>query len=626
MTRLPRTLVPPLTFLALTSCAGDSSNPSSSEPALSASEASPEASTEPTSSSLVGGGGIMAVGSGTMSGTPAAPPAAMPNDGEDTPGTATGAPTSTSPAPTPADSEDPPSNDTAGAPNSPASGAAGTPEPTEGSGGSDSEGAAGGGGQDPPGTGGSGETAPPSFSRPDGVIPNEPQSPSTVGVDQGSWDDGIISPTMEYGHQINQPVVHDGYLLVAGNEEFWVYDVVDPTAPSLLSYFETPNRRVGGEAESHTLSFARYGDNFYLVTIGGTGIDTWDVTDMSAPRHLAKVPIAGTNYGDYTEAVWGVTWQGQYIYVGATNNGIKVVDASDPAAPEVVAEVGTSQYGGVSAGPLEAVGNVLVVMTPKESGGIATLDISDPTSPTRLASFTTQMSYIGNFYRHWAFLITPLRAWDVLSDPSNIGSGSSPIATLNHEGSEYFAFSDDYLFLGHVRTEIGGAPGASKISVSNTAQMRVEERIWGRMDQGGLNDDQFPLPIGNLLVLGDDQAPYHGWFIAVHDTETDVRAPEVDTVIPKPEESGVSTRSRIGITFSDNIELATVNAASFFVRPVGGEPLPGKYGSRLTVLNFDPDEDLEPGTTYEVVLRAGGVTDLVGNALETEWISTFTTE
>jgi hypothetical protein len=93
------------------------------------------------------------------------------------------------------------------------------------------------------------------------------------------------------------------------------------------------------------------------------------------------VAIPGTNYGDYTEAVWGVSWQGQYIYVGATNNGIKVVDAANPASAAIVKEVPTSAYGGVSAGPLDAIGNVLVVMTPKESGGAATLDISDPINP-----------------------------------------------------------------------------------------------------------------------------------------------------------------------------------------------------------------------------------------------------
>jgi hypothetical protein len=155
--------------------------------------------------------------------------------------------------------------------------------------------------------------------------------------------------------------------------------------------------------------------------------------------------------------------------------------------------------------------------------------------------------------------------------------------------------------------------------------MRVTGRIWGRLNLGALNDDQFPLPIGNLLVIGDDQSPYHGWFIAVHQAEPDTKPPVVDTVIPNNNATGVSTKSRIGITFSDNIELATVNAASFIVRPVGGQPLAGKWGSRMGVVNFDPDADLQPGTTYEVVLPRGGLADLVGNTLATEFRSTFTT-
>jgi hypothetical protein len=59
---------------------------------------------------------------------------------------------------------------------------------------------------------------------------------------------------------------------------------------------------------------------------------------------------------------------------------------------------------------------------------------------------------------------------------------------------------------------------------------------------------------------------------------------------------------------------------------MGGQPLAGKYGVRMGVLNFDPDQDLMPGTTYEVVLPAGGIADLVGNTLATEWKSTFTTQ
>ncbi len=468
------------------------------------------------------------------------------------------------------------------------------------------------------------EAPPASFSGPEGTIPNERQPASVVNANQSSWREGLVSPSLLEGHQINQPAVINGYMLIAGNEDFWFYDVSDPTSPKELSKFSTPNRRQGGEAESHTVSFARRGDDYFLATVSGTGIDTWDVTDVRNPQHLGHMGINGVNYGDYTEAVWGVAWQGQYIYVGATNNGVKVVDASNPSSLSLAGEISPSQYGGVSAGPVEAVGNVLVVMTPKESGGIATLDISDPTNPTRLASLSANKSYIGQFYRRYAFLISPLRAWDVLSDPRNIGSGNSPIGQANHGGAEYLSFSDDKLFLGMVRAEIGGTPGTDIFDISDVNRMREIRHVWGRQDRNGLNDDQFNIAFGNLVVMGDDQSPYAGWVIGAFAEEPDMIPPEVDTVIPKDQET-VPASSRVGVSFSDNIELATVNSASFIVRPVGGQPLSGTYGSRMGVLNFDPDEELQPGT-YEVVLPAGGVTDLVGNALTTEWKSTFTVQ
>ena len=80
------------------------------------------------------------------------------------------------------------------------------------------------------------------------------------------------------------------------------------------------------------------------------------------------------------------------------------------------------------------------------------------------------------------------------------------------------------MFLGHLRTEIGGTPGASKINVADPRSMSVTSRIWGRLNLGDKNDDQFALPIGNLLVIGDDQSPYPGWFIAVHQAEPDTKA------------------------------------------------------------------------------------------------------
>jgi hypothetical protein len=515
-------------------------------------------------------------------------------------------------------------SDTGGASGSDTGGAAGA---TATGGSSGSGAAAGEGGTSVGGAGaigGVGGTGSPGFQKAAGTIPNTPQPASKTNLPQSSWQMGIVSPTMNAGKQINQPSVLNGYLVVAGNEEFWIYDVSNPASPRVLSNFSTPNK-TGGEAESHTVSFARYGNTFYMVTIGGKGIDTWDVTNVMAPRHLKQLAIPGTNYGDYTEAVWGVSWQGQYIYVGATNNGIKVVDAANPSAISIVAEVPTSAFGNVSAGPLDAIGNVLVVTTPKESGGIATLDITNPTAPTRLASLSADKSYIGMFYRRWVFLINPVRAWDVLSNPRSIGGGTSPIGSLATGEAEYMSFQDDTMFLGHVRAAISGTPGASKITVANPRSMSITGRVWGRLNLGDQNDDQFTIGLGNLLAIGDDQSPYHGWMIAVSQADPDSKPPVVDTVIPKNQEM-TTTKARVGLTFSDNIELATVNAASFIVRPVGGQPLPGKFGLRMGVVTFDPDQDLMPGTTYEVVLPQGGIADLVGNTLAAEFKSTFTTQ
>jgi hypothetical protein len=113
--------------------------------------------------------------------------------------------------------------------------------------------------------------------------------------------------------------------------------------------------------------------------------------------------------------------------------------------------------------------------------------------------------------------------------------------------------------------------------------------------------------------------------LAAHSTTGDSVSPTVDTVLPKNGETGLKTSSRIGLSFTDNLELATVHPGSVIVRPVGGQPIEGTFGLYMTVLNFDPKEDLLPNTTYEVVLPQGGVKDLVGNGIPAEFKSTFTT-
>ena len=288
-------------------------------------------------------------------------------------------------------------------------------------------------------------------------------------------------------------------------------------------------------------------------------------------------------------------------------------------------------FGGISAGPLWAVGNTLVITTPKDSGGIATMDISDPLNPVPLSAIKPSKSYIGGFYGHHAWMQSPLRCWDVLTNPLDIGTATTPDATLPDSAfaaqvpsypaaSEYVSFADGYLFLGHLRPNAG----VSKINIKDLSNMQIERRIWGRLEFTN-GDDQFSLQVGSMLVLADDELPYRGMVIAAHSTEPDSAAPAVDTVLPKNGATGQNIKSRIGLSFTDNLEFTTVHPGSVIVRPMGGEALTGSFGLYMGVLNFDPEQDLMPNTTYEVVLPQGGVKDLVGNGIAAEFKSTFTT-
>ncbi len=506
----------------------------------------------------------------------------------------------------------------------PASGGTGGTPATEtgGTSGSGGEGTSGG-------TGGAVDDRPP--AGPEGTVPNDPQDPSTVGTTNSNWPDGLISDTLEFGHH-NQPSIINGYLQLTGNALLAMYDISDPTQPEQLSFRESPGHCAHcGEAEGHQVSFAKYGDTFYAATINGKGIDIWNVTDARDPSHVKTIEIAGVNYGDFTEAVWGIAWQGTTIFVGGTNTGLHVIDAGDPGNASVVKSVPQGQLGNVNAGPLFAVGNLLVITTPKDNAGIATLDISDPHNPMILDSMLPGTnSYIGWFYRHHIYLLNPIRVYDVLSDPTDITQING-----NRPGGywEYMSFQDGYMFAGRIRPN----PGADKIDVSDLSNFTHESSIIGRRDLSGNaapeNDDQFTVAVGNLLVLSDDQlattgpnsGTYAGTVIAVHDTEPDTTPPHVDTIIPRDGSTGQAVTTRVGISFTDNVELATVDNRSFIVRPQGGQALEGTFSVTMSVLNFEPAEPLQPGTTYEVVLPAGGVKDYVGNGVE-EFTSTFTTQ
>ena len=456
----------------------------------------------------------------------------------------------------------------------------------------------------------------------DGTSSSDPATPTAEGrIPNQSYPSNEeftkISPKLGDRHH-NQPSVINGYLLLAGNgvHEFW--DISDPYSPELLSELYSPYRF--GDAESHQVSFAKFPDgSLYLATISGRGIDLWNIDDVRQPQLLNALELPGINYGDVHRGIWGVFWQGDYIYVGATSHGLYIVDAADPTQPNLVASVPPPEMGSLAPATLFALGNLLVFTTPKKGGaGVVTMDIGDPDQPTLLDFVRLRKgSYIGGFYGRNAHLLNPFRTYDVTTDPSNIrqiGSDGTPF-------SEYMSFGDGYLFLGGLR---GGSQGIWKYLLTDPDNLQQVSRVPGRDSRW---DDQFSVPIGNLIAISDDQNVngYVGSYLAVHDRNPDIRPPVVEYVNPPDGAAGQATSSRVALSFSDQIELASVDGTTLIVRPVGGQALTGKWGYSQTVVTFWPDQLLEADTTYEIVAVAGGITDLVGNAIASEFRSVFRT-
>jgi len=138
--------------------------------------------------------------------------------------------------------------------------------------------------------------------------------------------------------------------------------------------------------------------------------------------------------------------------------------------------------------------------------------------------------------------------------------------------------------------------------------------------------NQFVVPIGNM-VFG---AGVPGLSIWAHQAAPDTRGPSVGFHRPFAGETNYPRGAFITLMVHETLEMSTViPGQTFVVRPVVngqyGAVVPGRvFHDHSGQMNFAPDEDFLPNTTYEVRLPAGGIRDAVGNGVA-EFAFTFST-
>lgn len=394
--------------------------------------------------------------------------------------------------------------------------------------------------------------------------------------------------------------------------EIGIYDVSDPKSPQEVKHYE------GGDTdafrEAHSLPVALIDGKYYIAIQTISGIQFWDFTDPLNAKRVGNIDLPGVTGGDYENVAWQTTWQGRYLYVAGGNRGIYVVDAADPTQPALLKEVPTSVTGGFRVGPLFALGDHMVISNMDQNGAYAVLDISEPAEPALLAQ-------LGNLPRLYAIAIggndriyAAGRDGNFLThsftDPTTIAPiKDAPIG----QDQLYAAAQDEFVFLGRQNNVV-------KVDVSDEQNPEVV----GEGTLGRPNPDHGQVtPMGNLIYIGNDHGTGSAFFC--HQYGQDTTPLVAQTTYPKDGSTGVPTAARVNVVFSDYVDTETVSADNVVIRPVGGEALPGIFTYAFNTLSFGPDAPLEDETTYEVVLPAGGLADVMGNALEEEVLVRFST-
>lgn len=500
-----------------------------------------------------------------------------------------------------------------------------------------SAGATGSSGADPDadasssgGTGGE-----PAYPEPDAHPPNVgPGGPATSFEPDQLYEgcaflDGGASDSDHH----NLVVMFDGYLMMPWAPEYGsggmtFFDISDPCRPLTLSSTAAPDMR-----ETHATGLTQIDDHWYAVTAAkdfglnvAGGILIWDVTQVAAPEVVATLFLPGHFYPDaYARVVLSAAWQAPYIYVGGADNGVYVVDATDPTDPVVVEQVAFEPT--LRVGQVNVVGNLLVA-TAAEGPRTVLVDISTPTlaQPIPGGDFDiidaagdireSYFSNVGGGYVYYAIKndMGGLLAYDIhdLTNPVLAGHYDSG------GNGGYVFVKDDLAFVGE-STFAGIYDVSDHGAISQVATMDLP----GDLDTA--------TPIGNVVVLSVDDEGDAGQASSVvpYAAEIDTTPPRVTWSVPGPGGGPLPLTSRVGVTFSEMVDpkSAWFGSVRLYRAGEGGEvqPVPGRVSVQENVVNFAPEQPLEPSTTYTFEIPAGGVADYNGNRVEEPFVLELST-
>ncbi|HKB06390.1 MAG TPA: LamG-like jellyroll fold domain-containing protein, partial [Gemmataceae bacterium] len=164
-----------------------------------------------------------------------------------------------------------------------------------------------------------------------------------------------------------------------------------------------------------------------------------------------------------------------------------------------------------------------------------------------------------------------------------------------------------------------------------------------RAASGLITTSNDPVRIGGNSIFGEyfhgliDEVQIHDHARTAAEIQQDMNTPlEVDTtppavlsVVPVPNATGVNPDSNVSARFTEDLNPATVSAATVELRDANGVAVPADVtydaGTETVILN--PTASLAPSAMYTAILKGGaaGLADLAGNPLAADYTWSFQT-
>ena len=299
------------------------------------------------------------------------------------------------------------------------------------------------------------------------------------------------------------------------------------------------------------------------------------------------------------------------MYVaGGEEGGLYIVDTKEIENSSQVRHINSGDIGLKNPGGIFAIGNHLYIHSNGTGGSkIFAYDISDPLQPELLFSPKSHGLYsmMVNGGKIYTAGNKKMQVFDI-SDRSVIKLDWEVDTEAEGSKGGYLVIQDDFVHLGN---------SSHYLKISLNDKKSVGKAFFNEPK----SDMDFVQVIGNMYTIGCD----HGYGIKLfaHQTVPDTKAPIVNMVDPPDGAVFQPATTRIGLTFSDQVDFSTVGKETIVIQTEDGEKVEGFYALQTGIVNFYPINGLQPGKTYEVRVR--GIKDYSGNEMEETFVSRFST-